>query len=419
MRVIHNGLQPIFAGAELNTARKTFTEGTHRVCTPYATLNGIVPRLGAFGVTRIANVTGLDYLGIPVTMAIRPNSGNLSTYQGKGLSLDAAKVSAIMEAYEYACAEAPRSDAIWAGTSRLGQSRRIMPRHLVRGRLCSDVELPWVSGIDLMSGGSVLVPEEMISTDYRRPRRRGFGIFGSTSNGLASGNTDDEAMLHAVCELIERDALALWKQAPSTHRMTTCIDPRQSADWSVKALMDRFDAAAMQVEVWEITSDIEVPAFYCVIDDVRGEPPFLGRFGGAGCHPSTDVALCRALAEAAQSRLTYIVGTRDDISIDSYELVDWQHNLASLIADQPPPRGVAGRSPRAVSFDTDSIDEDLRGVLARLSARGIDCVVRIDLTLEAIGLPCVRLVSPDLEGMSNKAGYRPGKRARRARRAWN
>jgi len=382
-------------------------------------LSKVAPKLHAFGVTRIANVTGLDYLGIPVVMTIRPNSLNLSTYQGKGVSLDTAKASAIMEAYEYACAEEPRSDAIWACVAASGRSRRIMPRHLVGGRLHSDTEIPWVSGVDLMSGEPVLVPEELISTDYRRPRRHGFGIFGSTSNGLASGNTDDEAVLHALCELIERDALALWKKAPGTHRMTTRIDLCQTADGSAKALMDCYNAAAMQVEVWEITSDIEVPAFFCVIDDVRGEPPFLGRFGGAGCHPSADVALCRALAEAAQSRLTFIVGTREDIPTDSYELVGWQCSLANLIAEQPPPGGPAGRVPRALSFDSDTIADDVHAVLARLAARGIDCVARLDLTIDAVGLPCVRLVIPDLEGMSNKPGYQPGKRARRAMRAWS
>jgi ribosomal protein S12 methylthiotransferase accessory factor len=396
-----------------------FKEGTHRACAPSETVYRVSLHLRAFGVTRVANVTGLDYLGIPVVMSVRPNSYNLSVYQGKGLSLDAAKASAIMEAYEFACAEAAGCGAIWASPSTLERSCRIIPRNRVRSRLRMDVEIPWVAGADLISGRSVLIPEETITTDYRVPQRRGHGIFQSISNGLASGNTDDEAVLHAMCELIERDALALWKLGPERHRATTRVDPRQSADASVQTLMDRYEAAKMRVEMWEITSDIDVPAFFCIIDDAAGEPPFLGRFGGGGCHPSVDVAICRALAEAAQSRLTFIVGTRDDLPIDSYALVGWQRSIANLIADQRAAQPATGQVPRVLSFDADSIEADVGAVLTKLSARGIDCVARIDLTPGAIGLPCVRLVIPDLEGMSNKAGYRPGKRARRAIRAWS
>jgi ribosomal protein S12 methylthiotransferase accessory factor len=266
-------------------------------------------------------VTGLDYLGIPVVMTVRPDSRNLSTYQGKGLSLKAAKVSAIMEAYEYACAEEARPNANWACASALKRSRCITPVHLARRRMPSDVEIPWVIGVDLILGRSIFVPEELITTDYCVPRRRGFGLFYSTSNCLASGNTYDEAILHAMCELIERDAVALWKLAPPGHRASTRIDPELIPDESVRELMHRCDVATMQVEMWEVTSDIGVPAFLCIIDDAHGSPPFLGRFRGAGCHPNAAIAICRALAEAAQSRLTFIVGTRDDIPIDSYALV--------------------------------------------------------------------------------------------------
>lgn len=404
---------------DLRGTVKIFTEGTHRVCTPDATLRKIVPELRAFGVTRVANVTGLDYVGIPVATSVRPNSHNLSAYQGKGISPDAAKVSAIMEAYEYACAEQPRSDAIWSRASALDRSRRIAPPHLARRRLRSDVTIPWVSGADLMSGRSVLVPEELVTTDYRAPLRDGFGIFRSTSNGLASGNTHDEAVLHAMCELIERDAVALWKLAPAKHRAQTHIDPRQRADLSIHTLMNRYDTASMQVDVWEITSDIEVPAFFCIIDDAHGEPPFLGRFGGAGCHPSADVAICRALAEAAQSRLTYVVGTRDDIPIESYALAGWDRNIVSLLADRQPAQNSVSRTVAASSIHTDTLTADVRAVLAKLSAQGMDLVACVDLTMGAIGSPCVRVVIPGLEGMPNKSGYRPGPRACKAMRAWN
>ena len=52
------------------------------------------------GITRLANVTGLDRIGIPVVQAVRPNSRSLSVSQGKGVDMDSAKASAMMEAFE-------------------------------------------------------------------------------------------------------------------------------------------------------------------------------------------------------------------------------------------------------------------------------------------------------------------------------
>ena len=60
------------------------------------------------GITRLANVTGLDRVGVPVVMAVRPNSRSLSVFQGKGLTLELAKISALMEALETFHAESLR-----------------------------------------------------------------------------------------------------------------------------------------------------------------------------------------------------------------------------------------------------------------------------------------------------------------------
>src|SRR4051812_20202893 len=78
-----------------------------RIEDPSVTRARLRGRLGDYGITRVANVTGLDRLGVPVLMAIRPNSRSLTVSQGKGVETDAAWVSGVMEAIELAHAEAP------------------------------------------------------------------------------------------------------------------------------------------------------------------------------------------------------------------------------------------------------------------------------------------------------------------------
>ena len=79
---------------------KAYRCGTHRLIGPEETMARARPFLGTMGITRIANVTGLDCIGVHVAQAIRPNSRSLAVSQGKGLTLAAAKASALMESIE-------------------------------------------------------------------------------------------------------------------------------------------------------------------------------------------------------------------------------------------------------------------------------------------------------------------------------
>src|SRR5437879_1103477 len=79
---------------------KRYHDGTHRVVDPTTTLSRVMPHASRMGITRIAVLTGLDVIGIPVAAAYRPNSRSISVHQGKGSTLAAAKASAVMEAAE-------------------------------------------------------------------------------------------------------------------------------------------------------------------------------------------------------------------------------------------------------------------------------------------------------------------------------
>src|SRR4051812_2635964 len=89
-------------------APKLFTGTTHRVCSPEETLARVQPVAPLAGVTRVADITGLDRLGVPVTLAIRPNARTLVGSSGKGTTQVAATVSGLMEAIEIHHAEHPQ-----------------------------------------------------------------------------------------------------------------------------------------------------------------------------------------------------------------------------------------------------------------------------------------------------------------------
>src|SRR4026207_1591489 len=76
-----------------------------RAGTPTQTLRRLAPLLPRAGITRLADVTGLDWIGQPVYQAVRPNPRNLSGSPGKGLTRAQAKVSALRESLESLHAE--------------------------------------------------------------------------------------------------------------------------------------------------------------------------------------------------------------------------------------------------------------------------------------------------------------------------
>jgi len=391
---------------------KRFRRGTHRLAAPGETLARVRPLARRMGITRLGNITGLDRIGIPVAVAVRPNSRSVSVSQGKGVELPQAMASALMEACEGFHAEeiGPVRNTAYRDLAR--SETVVDPATLCAGPRQFDTAaaISWVEGYDLLRGERCWVPAEIVHTDYTLPRPDGYFLAGS--NGLASGNHLTEAINAALYELVERDAVALWTVRPVRPRAACALDLTSVDDPDCRALLSRYEAAEIAVKVWNVTTDIGIPAFLCEIRDLSGgdlrEPT---RFHGSGCHADRAIALARALTEAAQTRLTYIAGIRDDISPARYEAdpdEDIYEALIDAVARETEPILFAALP----NFATDDLAEDLRCALSRLSAVGIDQVIAVDLTRQDFMIPVVRLVIPGLEWDPHHPNYQPGPRAR-------
>lgn len=390
-------------------ATKHYTVGTHRICTPEETLARLRPLLAGMGITRLANVTGLDRTGVPVVMAVRPNARSVAVSQGKGLTLAAAKASGAMEAAELWHAEHIVRPLLLASWEEMARDHVIAdPARLplaAGSPLTPHLPLLWIEGHDLMAGGVVWVPFELVSANYTLPLPQGSGCFQANSNGLASGNHRLEAIVHGLCEVIERDATTLWRLRTDRR----AVDPASVSDPACRDLIARFAAADLSVGIWDTTSDIGVASFVCLLSERDGayaDPEY-----GSGCHPSREIALSRALTEAAQARTTFIAGARDDFPVDAWEDAyrGRRHEQLAPDIDVAPAASFA----ETPSLATATLDEDLTGLLARLRAAGIDQAIAVDLTRPALGLPVVKVVVPGLEGVNEEGtDYVPGARAR-------
>ncbi|HWM93443.1 MAG TPA: YcaO-like family protein [Thermoanaerobaculia bacterium] len=362
---------------------KRFRLGTHRTCAPEETWERIAGLLPRAGVTRIADLTRLDRIGIPVYQAVRPASRNLAVSQGKGATAAAARVSAAMEALEIwhaECLDGLRRTRLSLREMRSANSIPLSGLRWQPGvRTFDAAPIDWVAAEPLGRGKvpAAWLPLQMVELDFRLPRVFEPRMFLKTSSGLASGNCREEALLHGLCELVERQGLARFLRDRGA---AVAIDP------GPMDLIDRCRDAGARLAFWDATWEAGIPVV--VAELVLPDLPTAWR--GSGCHPSPEVALSRALTEAAQSRLTYISGARDDLVFE---------------ADPGPPdraweRFVEPEGQRGLDslpdLSTDDVESDLDQVLENLERLGLAAWF-VDLTREGVGIPVVYTYVPGLE----------------------
>lgn len=397
-------------------AAKQFTRGTHRTVNPEETLRRAIELGPRVGITRVANITGLDRVGLPVVAVYRPGARSLVVSQGKGLDLVAAKASGLMEALEGYHAERPQLPLRLESYQALSAQLPVvdvarLPRNST-GTYTPSKRILWCEGQDAATRQPVWVPFEMVHTDFTLPLPSGSGCFTMSSNGLASGNHLLEAISHGICELVERDAMALWELQGGTRQLERRVNPDTVDDPLCREVLARLSSADIAFGIWEATSDVGLATFVCLIVDAAGPAGQVHSSHGSGCHPAREVALLRALTEAAQTRLTYIAGARDDADRRFFARA-----RASTRVEQLRDQIVGERAAATRDFGTAptraaaTFDQDVAWELDCLRAAALDKVVTVDLSQPAMGVPVVRVIIPGLEGLHEAPGYVPGPRA--------
>ena len=374
-------------------ATKAFRSGTHRTVCPEETLRRLEPRLTEFGVARVADITGLDRVGIPVAQVVRPNARSRIVSAGKGVDRTAAKASAVMEALERFHAE-----RVWAPLRLCSAAELRADEHALELAECpADERVLWAAGFTLSGDRQIWVPFERVHLDQRLPLPDGSGFFVRGSSGLGSGNTFAEAVLHGVCELIEHDATALFRQRTPHDRARRVVAFEGIDDALCIGLMQRFIDAQLQLTIFDATTDVRVPCFVCVVreHDVSGERA-VGPVHGAGCHTSRAIALARALCDAAQQRVLRIAG----LAAPEPAVLEAVRASGAEIKFRDTP-----------TFEGKTLEEDIAMLRQKLEMASIEVAV-VDLSRAKYPLYVVRAVANGLEGDARAAGYRPGARAR-------
>ena len=358
----------------------------------------LTPYLADYGITRVAHLTGFDYLGLPVHMAVKPQGKSLSSGSGKGPTPDASWVSAVMECAEQAIWEELRPEMITGSESmmrRLGvtvSSGADLP--MLQGALWSEhLPVNWTCGWDIVAGEEVWVPENLVTV--LTPADGGLRPFVAGSNGLASGAHILEAVLSGLQEVVERDGICIRTMVESTPHMLAGSLLRESAP----DIAEKVEASGLLLEVVDATTEIGVPTVVAYLHEQVGGTT--GSFKGAGAGVSMRTALTRAVTEAAQARCLIVAGARDDI-------FETNRTTSQAVSQRTPlsaPQLVDG-----VDHGTGDVMGDLEWMVGKVVAAGFPRVIVIRHTPPTDPVQVARVIVPGLEGyMFSYAAF--GKRA--------
>src|SRR5918997_6806385 len=260
---------------DLRSQKKWSNEGTSRTKPASETLPKAFQACQRIGVTRLADITNMDRLGIPNYSAVLPGTEDyIWVYSGKGTNRQNAKASALMESIERYCSLPSGNNGrryIRGTAKELSESYVVIhPDDMIEPlnfQYNERMIMDYLEGVDLFTKKAVLVPAPLVLFRYSPsgPSVNPFAFH--HTNGLASGNVLEEAICHALCEVIERDAASIADLCASCipysilEKITNSLKKVQNEEYPVTQIPeDKFvdDSSIFpDVDISEIAEEFE------------------------------------------------------------------------------------------------------------------------------------------------------------------
>jgi ribosomal protein S12 methylthiotransferase accessory factor len=417
---------------ELVNRKVTFMgDGGHRTEAPEETLNKyqhlVSPITGV--VTMLVPVLNTDGL-VHVYMAGHNHSLKMerldflkaslrNASSGKGISEAQAKASALCEAIERYSGERTGAEVIVTASFReirerfgtdaihpnevMLYSNRQLAEHeawnekkskfnRVPDALDESVPIDWTPVWSLTHARHKYLPTQLLY--YQSKASAACDTFYSMgcSNGNASGNNLEEAVLQGFCELVERDAVALWWY---NRLRKPGVAVESFEEPYLLDLRGYYQTLGREAWALEITSDLGIPAFAAVSRLCAGPEERI--LFGLGCHFDARIALQRAFAEMNQMLALAQGGEDGKLAIEDEETLSWLKT--ATLANRPymaPHETMATKQREdCPSLHSGNLLEDIRLCRSIVEERGMEVLV-LDQTRPDVKMPVVKVIVPGL-----------------------
>jgi putative methanogenesis marker protein 1 len=379
----------------LKECPKAYIRETHRSKSPEETHTFVEGMKEILGMKKFREATDLDRIGIPVFTCHRIRPDNSSTdHTGKGLSRTQAQVSLTMESAERYSSEFTNEymhDLVKGSYNALKKKHAVLnPEELILpqfSRYNHDTDIHWTWGYDLVTNASILIPACSV---YHPFHLDDAPLLSTHTNGIAAGNAMEEAVSHALAEVIERDAWSINQFTEEAYDALFIEDHKEHE--FIIDIVKKFVTAEIEIVAKDITSDIGVPVIAAFSKDLIYKK--IIPIDGFGAHLDPKVAMTRALLELATTRGLFIQKN----GIESFR----QNYLDDAAAenDQNDHRFYAYQQKglaELTSEYSDDILQDIHIMMNKLMDRGFDKIIAVNLTRQDIGIPTVRMIVPGME----------------------
>ncbi len=381
----------------LKSAQKGYTEDSFHKITPEETVKIAISKLRHFGQGAffgLQDITSLNQLGLPAYRVVGKKRFN---EWGKGLTSAQAQASALMERIERISSSVDHRDPIPTLFSSFNnlQGKAVSKisfwlsniHHVLHGAdKIDDIEMNWTEASSLVTGKIVLVPSQHVYLGVR------YLHFSDQldSNGLASGNTIEEAILQALGEVIERHVHhVVHYNRPEVRQ----IDLSTLKNERLKNLVLDLEKKGFNLLAHDVSLGLGLNSVSCFLFH-PDEKIILGNYLKIGTSTHPEISLIRAITEAAQnwSVLRYRgidrehpEGFHAGASESNREIFKWLSNNSKTISINDVPR-----------IANNDFLVEIKTAVKILSDLGYN-VLAYDLTHPRLGIPVVRVMVPGLQ----------------------
>lgn len=378
----------------LKECPKVYILETHRSKTPADTLQFVGRIKETAGMLSFRNATEVDRIGIQVFTCdrIRPD-GSMTSHTGKGVSPIQAQVSITMEAIERYSSEFRdeyRDRLVQGSFNNLKSKFNILnPQEMILSQASDythESVIHWAWGCDLAGEEDILVPACAVYHPYHEDPVL---LMNTHTNGIAAGNTMEEAVIHGLAEVIERDAWSIAQYSRKFHDAIFIEDSEENQ--FIIGIFEMFEKAGIEIVAKDLTTDAGMPVVAAFSRDLVHRT--MAPIDGFGAHVDPRVATVRALLEIATTRALFI---------QKYGLEGMCEMVPLYMrhGEEEDPRFYAyhqkGIKELEVGYSSD-IFEDIKNTISKLRAAGLNRVIAVDLTRSDVGIPTVRMIVPGME----------------------
>jgi ribosomal protein S12 methylthiotransferase accessory factor len=377
----------------------------------------------------LTGIRSMAQFVLPVVTSRIHLSGVAVTEEGCGRTLDfrSARLTAIAEALERMGGGQPGGKrTATRGSYRSLKEFAIDPRtlglypkerHAAEGfpfqPYHPDLEMSWVWAHSFRRGGAVLVPERyayyrLKGRDADPPDRP---FVYEISNGCALGGCLEEAIMHGLLEIAERDAfLMTWFARMPVPR----LDPFSARSPRLSLVLERIEhRTGYKVLIFNTTLEQGIPTFWVMAVDDSGDPDRPKALCAAGAALDPEGGVVNALQELTTSiewRLAsyarereraqrMVVDSAQVRSMSDHGLV-YCHEAAferfSFLLSAAPVRSFADFREAWRWPSNQDLRDDLGEMVDRFGRAGLDVIVVDQTTAEhrAQGFVCVKTIVP-------------------------